>query len=79
MTDERRFVAAMVLMAILSVGMFVIGTLVGATKTRAEARQSPCVQAADRYELRETGVVGLMLRLDKQTGETVPVSAMSSR
>jgi hypothetical protein len=71
-------VSAGLALAMLAAG-FGLGNVVGEAKARN--RQAPCAQVAlaDRYELRETGVVGLMLRLDKQTGETVPVSAMSSR
>jgi hypothetical protein len=44
---------------LLGCGTFLIG--------RSSVTVPPC---ESRYELRDTGIVGLTIRLDKQTGET---------
>jgi hypothetical protein len=69
---------------VATAGMFVAFIFGGmAEKTKQQARQlKPCAEVAslaDRYELRESGVVGLLVRLDKQTGETTPISAIPAR
>lgn len=58
-----RLIVQLVWMALLVTAAFVIGRWSAPVPT-------------DRYELRDSGIIGLVVRLDKQTGETVAVPAL---
>ena len=51
---------------------YFVGTTVGRDNCNEENKRN-----ANRYELRDSGIVGLSIRLDKQTGETKTVAALS--
>jgi hypothetical protein len=74
---DDRSVALQFVIAVLLLGSFGGGYAVG--RGSVPARPAAVASVADRYELRESGVVGLLVRLDKQTGETTPISAIPAR
>jgi len=59
----------------MKITSMLIGLLIGILIGFLVSKQFGNAPCEDRYELKDTGIVGLSIRLDKKTGETkmIPV------